>query len=73
MLYENIQGKGIIFFRVILDDKNAVTAEAPIIQPVNLEVNIVRNLSAAWYRKHPDVEIAGNLDAFAVSLKIHRV
>ena len=70
MLCENIHGKCIVFFRVILGDKNAVTAEALVIQPVNLTVNIVRNLSAAWYHKHPDVEIAGMLDAFAVSFKI---
>ena len=60
----------VLFFRVILGDKNAVTAEALVIQPVNLAVNIVRNLSAAWFHKHPDVEIAGMLDAFAVSFKI---
>ena len=56
-----------MYFRVILGDNNVVTAEALIIQPVNLGVDIVRNLSAAWYHKHPDVEIVGILDAFAVS------
>ena len=55
-------------FRVILGENNAVTAEALIIQPVNLTVDIVRNLSAAWYHKQPDVEITGMLDAFAVSI-----
>ncbi len=52
---------------MILGNNNIVTAEALLVQPVNLTVDIVRNLSASWYHKHPDVEIAGILDAFAVS------
>ena len=44
-----------------------VTAECLILEPVNIAINMARNLAAGWYHKAPDIDISGKLEAFSVS------
>ena len=41
-------------------------AECCILQPVNIRLGLVRNLSAGWYHGHPDIDIDGQLETFTV-------
>lgn len=41
--------------------------EVQLLQPVNLEVAVERNLAAAWYNEVPDIEISGRLKPMNVS------
>ena len=43
-------------------------AECLLLEPVNITVNITRNLAASWYHGHPAVDICGNLESFSVSV-----
>lgn len=41
--------------------------EIQLLQPLNLEVTIERNLSAIWYHEVPDIKIIGRLKPMSVS------
>ena len=45
-------------------------AECLLLEPVSLELSVVRNLSIQWYHKSAGVEIAGNLHHFSVRLPL---
>ncbi|XP_069482006.1 intermembrane lipid transfer protein VPS13A isoform X2 [Ambystoma mexicanum] len=42
-------------------DKGSFQNEIEILQPLNLEVTVERNLAAAWYSEIPDIKISGRL------------
>uniref|UniRef100_A0A8V0YK99 Vacuolar protein sorting 13 homolog A n=1 Tax=Gallus gallus TaxID=9031 RepID=A0A8V0YK99_CHICK len=42
-------------------EQNAFQTEVQLLQPLNLEVAVERNLAAAWYNEVPDIEISGRL------------
>ena len=46
--------------------ESAVTSECLILEPVNISIDMVRNLSSSWYHHKPEVDLSGKLDAFAV-------
>uniref|UniRef100_A0A803SLY5 Vacuolar protein sorting 13 homolog A n=1 Tax=Anolis carolinensis TaxID=28377 RepID=A0A803SLY5_ANOCA len=41
--------------------------EIPLLQPLNLEVTVERNLAALWYNEIPDIKISGRLKPMNVS------
>ena len=41
-------------------------AECMLLEPVSLELTVVRNLSIQWYHDSAAIEIAGKLDRFSV-------
>ncbi|KAJ7410930.1 hypothetical protein BTVI_51740 [Pitangus sulphuratus] len=41
--------------------QGSLQTEVQLLQPVNLEVAVERNLAAAWYNEVPDIEISGRL------------
>ncbi len=55
-----------------MKDQNVV-ADCLVIEPVNIRIDIIRNLSASWYHKHPDVDISGKLESFSVSMIVFSV
>ncbi|OXB81709.1 UNVERIFIED_CONTAM: hypothetical protein H355_010270 [Colinus virginianus] len=42
-------------------EQNSLQTEVQLLQPLNLEVAVERNLAAAWYNEVPDIEISGRL------------
>uniref|UniRef100_A0A8C4VAK5 Vacuolar protein sorting 13 homolog A n=1 Tax=Falco tinnunculus TaxID=100819 RepID=A0A8C4VAK5_FALTI len=42
-------------------EKGSLQTEVQLLQPLNLEVAVERNLAAAWYNEVPDIEISGRL------------
>ncbi|XP_032532834.1 vacuolar protein sorting-associated protein 13A isoform X4 [Chiroxiphia lanceolata] len=42
-------------------EQGSLQTEVQLLQPVNLEVAVERNLAAAWYKEVPDIEISGRL------------
>ncbi|NXA14439.1 VP13A protein, partial [Sapayoa aenigma] len=42
-------------------EQGSLQTEVQLLQPVNLEVAVERNLAAAWYNEVPDIEISGRL------------
>uniref|UniRef100_A0A8C3L0T2 Vacuolar protein sorting 13 homolog A n=1 Tax=Chrysolophus pictus TaxID=9089 RepID=A0A8C3L0T2_CHRPC len=42
-------------------EQNSLQTEVELLQPLNLEVAVERNLAAAWYNEVPDIEISGRL------------
>ncbi|XP_071436909.1 intermembrane lipid transfer protein VPS13A isoform X1 [Pithys albifrons albifrons] len=42
-------------------EQGSLQTEIQLLQPVNLEVAVERNLAAAWYNDVPDIEISGRL------------
>ena len=42
------------------------SAECLLLEPVTLQLDVVRNLAASWYHGHPDIEASGKLKAFTV-------
>lgn len=48
-------------------EQNSLQTEVQLLQPVNLEVAVERNLAAAWYHEVPDIEISGRLKPMNVS------
>lgn len=42
--------------------------EVQLLQPINLEVAVERNLAAAWYSDVPDIEISGRLKPMNVNI-----
>ena len=55
-----------MFFSALMKE-SAVTSECLILEPVNISIDMVRNLSSSWYHHKPEVDLSGKLDAFAVS------
>lgn len=47
-----------------MDETSAPSAE--LLEPVNLHLNIKRNLAAAWYKKMVPVEVTGDLKPMKV-------
>ena len=60
-----------VFFHRGLMLGTELQAECLLLEPVTLKTNINRNLSASWYHGHPDVEISGKLEKFAVSVSLY--
>ncbi|XP_027491179.1 vacuolar protein sorting-associated protein 13A isoform X3 [Corapipo altera] len=42
-------------------EQGSLQTEVQLLQPINLEVAVERNLAAAWYNEVPDIEISGRL------------
>ncbi|XP_032062498.1 vacuolar protein sorting-associated protein 13A isoform X2 [Aythya fuligula] len=42
-------------------EQDTLQSEVQLLQPLNLEVVVERNLAAAWYTEVPDIEISGRL------------
>uniref|UniRef100_A0A8C0HS82 Vacuolar protein sorting 13 homolog A n=1 Tax=Buteo japonicus TaxID=224669 RepID=A0A8C0HS82_9AVES len=42
-------------------EQGSLQTEVQLLQPLNLEVAVERNLAAAWYNEVPDIEISGRL------------
>uniref|UniRef100_A0A8B9CKP7 Vacuolar protein sorting 13 homolog A n=1 Tax=Anser brachyrhynchus TaxID=132585 RepID=A0A8B9CKP7_9AVES len=42
-------------------EQDSLQSEVQLLQPLNLEVVVERNLAAAWYNEVPDIEISGRL------------
>uniref|UniRef100_A0A8C3CU88 Vacuolar protein sorting 13 homolog A n=1 Tax=Cairina moschata TaxID=8855 RepID=A0A8C3CU88_CAIMO len=42
-------------------EQDTLQSEVQLLQPLNLEVVVERNLAAAWYTEAPDIEISGRL------------
>ncbi|KAG7483053.1 hypothetical protein JOB18_037841 [Solea senegalensis] len=51
-----------------LSRTNTDTVSSELLEPVNLHLNIRRNLSAAWYKKMAAVEVDGDLKPMKVAL-----
>ena len=53
--------------RALVEPSGELKAEQLILQPVNVNVTVLRNLSISWYHGHPDFEVDGKMDSFKVS------
>ncbi|KAF2983033.1 hypothetical protein EK904_011694 [Melospiza melodia maxima] len=42
-------------------EQDSLQTEVQLLQPINLEVAVERNLAATWYHEVPDIEISGRL------------
>uniref|UniRef100_A0A8U8BU69 Uncharacterized protein n=1 Tax=Geospiza parvula TaxID=87175 RepID=A0A8U8BU69_GEOPR len=51
-------------------EQDSLQTEVQLLQPVNLEVAVERNLAAAWYNEVPDIEISGRLKPMNVSTSL---
>ncbi|XP_039244728.1 vacuolar protein sorting-associated protein 13A isoform X1 [Pipra filicauda] len=49
-------------------EQGSLQTEVQLLQPINLEVAVERNLAAAWYNEVPDIEISGRLKAMNLIL-----
>uniref|UniRef100_A0A8C3XSC1 Vacuolar protein sorting 13 homolog A n=1 Tax=Chelydra serpentina TaxID=8475 RepID=A0A8C3XSC1_CHESE len=49
-------------------ERGSLQSEIQLLQPLNLEVTVERNLAAAWYSEVPDIKILGRLKPMNVSL-----
>ncbi|XP_060693948.1 vacuolar protein sorting-associated protein 13A isoform X1 [Hemiscyllium ocellatum] len=54
-------------YRTIFEN-DAFRSEISLLQPVNLEVVVERNLAAAWYHEVPDIKILGTLKPLHATL-----
>ncbi|KAF7282566.1 hypothetical protein GWI33_002356 [Rhynchophorus ferrugineus] len=52
--------------KVKLDASESILEENNILEPINLELKIMRNLSASWYNAIPDVDISGKIKAISL-------
>uniref|UniRef100_A0A493TMU1 Vacuolar protein sorting 13 homolog A n=1 Tax=Anas platyrhynchos platyrhynchos TaxID=8840 RepID=A0A493TMU1_ANAPP len=48
-------------------EQDTLQSEVQLLQPLNLEVVVERNLAAAWYTEVPDIKISGRLKPMNVS------
>lgn len=48
-------------------EQGSLQTEVQLLQPVNLELAVERNLAAAWYNEVPDIEVSGRLKPMSVS------
>uniref|UniRef100_A0A663FD30 Vacuolar protein sorting 13 homolog A n=1 Tax=Aquila chrysaetos chrysaetos TaxID=223781 RepID=A0A663FD30_AQUCH len=51
-------------------EQGSLQTEVQLLQPLNLEVAVERNLAAAWYNEVPDIEISGRLKPMNVSIRV---
>uniref|UniRef100_A0A8C0C300 Vacuolar protein sorting 13 homolog A n=1 Tax=Buteo japonicus TaxID=224669 RepID=A0A8C0C300_9AVES len=51
-------------------EQGSLQTEVQLLQPLNLEVAVERNLAAAWYNEVPDIEISGRLKPMNVSVTV---
>lgn len=49
--------------------RNSLQKEVQLLQPLNLEVTVERNLAAIWYYDIPDIKIFGHLKPMNVSFR----
>ncbi|XP_064497381.1 intermembrane lipid transfer protein VPS13A isoform X4 [Pseudopipra pipra] len=49
-------------------EQGSLQTEVQLLQPINLEVAVERNLAATWYNEVPDIEISGRLKAMNLIL-----
>uniref|UniRef100_A0A8C5MNH3 Vacuolar protein sorting 13 homolog A n=1 Tax=Leptobrachium leishanense TaxID=445787 RepID=A0A8C5MNH3_9ANUR len=49
-------------------EKDVLHPEVELLQPLNLDITIERNLAAAWYSEIPDIKITGHLKPMNVSV-----
>ncbi|MEQ2217207.1 hypothetical protein XENOCAPTIV_029627 [Xenoophorus captivus] len=59
----------LVFFRTWLDS-DSKKPNAELLKPVNLQLNIRRNLSATWYKKMAAVEVNGDLKPMKVLVSV---
>ncbi|XP_076066395.1 vacuolar protein sorting 13C isoform X3 [Oratosquilla oratoria] len=45
----------------LMEASMAVKTESLLLEPVNLDIGIIRNLSIGWYKEHPEVDVKANL------------
>uniref|UniRef100_A0A8C3I5G4 Vacuolar protein sorting 13 homolog A n=1 Tax=Chrysemys picta bellii TaxID=8478 RepID=A0A8C3I5G4_CHRPI len=50
-------------------ERGSLQSEIQLLQPLNLEVIVERNLAAAWYSEVPDIKILGRLKPMNVSVQ----
>ena len=58
-------------FRTLLKDTS--TPDIQIVQPINVQVVITRNLAASWYGRLPAVQLQGVLQSLRVCADLHQV
>uniref|UniRef100_A0A672UD78 Vacuolar protein sorting 13 homolog A n=1 Tax=Strigops habroptila TaxID=2489341 RepID=A0A672UD78_STRHB len=51
-------------------EQGSLQTEVQLLQPLNLEVVVERNLAAEWYNEVPDIEISGLLKPMNVSTRV---
>uniref|UniRef100_A0A6B2EM79 Putative vacuolar protein n=1 Tax=Phlebotomus kandelakii TaxID=1109342 RepID=A0A6B2EM79_9DIPT len=47
---------------------NAADSDNAILTPATFSLNIIRNLSASWYKDKPDIEISGKMNSIVINL-----
>lgn len=50
-----------LFFLRTAFENGSLISEIELLQPLNLDITIERNLAAAWYSDIPDIKIIGHL------------
>ncbi|XP_077994048.1 intermembrane lipid transfer protein VPS13A-like isoform X3 [Glandiceps talaboti] len=63
----NIKLSSVKLSRALMEH-DKIKSETLVLEPVDIMVDITRNLAASWYHKIPNVEITGKLPALKVSL-----
>ncbi|NXY44196.1 VP13A protein, partial [Ceuthmochares aereus] len=62
VLFKTMRKREIFFFFCrSCYEQGFLQTEVQLLQPLNLEVTVERNLAAAWYNEVPDIEISGRL------------
>lgn len=64
----NIALTNLIQSKVKLDSNEAILQETNILEPINFEIKVKRNLSAAWYKSIPDIEVGGKIKSICLHL-----
>lgn len=54
--------------RVRLNKKSEVEVECPLLEPVNFQLDIARNLSASWYKEIAEIDIFGKIANISMAL-----
>ncbi|XP_070537095.1 intermembrane lipid transfer protein VPS13A-like isoform X2 [Ptychodera flava] len=54
---------------LMTDSEDIIRSELLILEPVDITVDIKRNLAASWYHKIPNITIRGKLPALKISLE----
>lgn len=65
--YYNLEWQNFIFFHRTVYEKGSLISEMELLQPLNMDITIERNLAAAWYNDIPDIKIIGHLKPMSVS------
>ena len=53
--------------RVHLEERShSVSAECGVLKPISFKLTVVRNLSAAWFKDSPELDVSAELQAIEV-------